>query len=118
MFRDTEKALNSHHVAAFTGLPGVGKTETAVEYAYRHRAAYQTVLWVGGESRQALIAGFGALASWLRLPEGEAKEQELAVAAVKRWLDSRDGWLFILDNADDLPMAREFIPHGGMGTLS
>ena len=35
--------------------------------------------------------------------------------AVKRWLSSHEGWLLILDNADDLAMAREFIPPGKNG---
>ena len=35
--------------------------------------------------------------------------------AVKRWLSSHEGWLLILDNADDLAMTREFIPPGKNG---
>jgi pimeloyl-ACP methyl ester carboxylesterase len=30
---------------ALSGMSGVGKTQTAVEYAYRHREDYQHVLW-------------------------------------------------------------------------
>ena len=32
------------------------------------------------------------------------------VAAVKRWLATHEGWLLILDNADDLEMACDFLP--------
>ena len=32
--------------------------------------------------------------------------------AVKRWLGSHEGWLLILDNADDLGMVRAFHPVG------
>jgi hypothetical protein len=46
----------------------------------------------------------------LNLPEKNAQDQSEAVGAVKRWLENNDGWLLILDNADDLVMAREFIP--------
>ena len=32
------------------------------------------------------------------------------MAAVKGWLADHEGWLLILDNADDLPLAQEFLP--------
>ena len=32
------------------------------------------------------------------------------VAAVKNWLHTATGWLLILDNADDLALARDFLP--------
>jgi tetratricopeptide (TPR) repeat protein len=55
------------------------------------------------------------VAGQLQLQESTAKEQTLAVDAVKRWLGSHEGWLLILDNADDLAMTREFIPPGTNG---
>ena len=44
---------------AISGLGGIGKTQTAVEYAYRHRDAYRAVLWTRGETHGDLVAGFG-----------------------------------------------------------
>jgi tetratricopeptide (TPR) repeat protein len=97
---------------AISGLGGVGKTQTAVEYAYRHRNDYQAVLWVGADTREALVAGFVRIAELLGLPEKAAQDQNLAVAAVARWLENNSGWLLILDNADDPKLAREFLPKG------
>jgi len=53
----------------------------------------------------------------LALPEREAQEQAVAVAAVKGWLEGNTDWLLIFDNADDLPMVSEFLPSGGKGHL-
>ena len=101
--------------AALHGLPGVGKTQTALAYAARHRADYRAVFWVRAATREDLVAGFGALAALLDLPEKAAVEQDIAVAAARRWLERETGWLLIFDNADDLALAREFLPARSTG---
>ncbi|MEI2781231.1 MAG: tetratricopeptide repeat protein [Candidatus Competibacter sp.] len=103
--------------AALHGLPGVGKTQTALAYAARHRADYRAVFWVRAATREDLVAGFGALAALLDLPEKAAVEQEISVAAARRWLERETGWLLIFDNADDLALAREFLPARSTGRL-
>ena len=52
---------------AISGLGGIGKTQTAVEYAYRYREEYHYVLWVQANTSETLLANFVALASLLRL---------------------------------------------------
>ena len=73
---------------------------------------YDHAFWVSADSREALVSGYATVAGFLKLPESDAKDQTLAVEAVKRWLSSSHRWLLILDNADDIGMAREFIPPG------
>jgi hypothetical protein len=100
---------------AISGLGGIGKTQLALEYAYRYSQDYSAVLWVGAESTDALISSYMTLATLLRLPEHEAKEREVMVQAVKTWLQTHRGWLLILDNADDLILARDFLPPSAGG---
>jgi hypothetical protein len=95
---------------AISGLGGIGKTQLALEYAYRHRQDYQAVLWVQADTREALTASFLTLAGLLDLPEKDAPESARIVTAVKDWLRTHTGWLLILDNADDLALARDFLP--------
>ena len=102
---------------AISGLGGIGKTQTAVEYAYRYRGDYQAVLWASAASRETLISDFVALAALLQLPERDVADQGVVVAAVKRWLASNKDWLLILDNADDLELAAEFMPLESSGHI-
>ncbi len=95
---------------AIRGLGGVGKTQTAVEYAYRYRDDYQAVLWVRAETEVELVSGFSDLAAVLDLPEKDAENQEEAIEAVKRWLASSTSWLLVLDNADDPDLVEPFVP--------
>ncbi|XP_039072313.1 uncharacterized protein LOC120219555 [Hibiscus syriacus] len=44
------KSLGSG-VICVNGVPGVGKTELVLEFAYRYAQRYKLVLWVGGEAR-------------------------------------------------------------------
>jgi tetratricopeptide (TPR) repeat protein len=110
-----QEALSSQGRAALSGLGGVGKTQTAVEYAHRHLDEYVYTLWATADSREALVSGYVTIAGLLKLPAADSQDQTLAVDAVKRWLGSHQDWLLILDNADDLAMTRESIPHGNTG---
>ena len=112
---DAEKELHASGQAALTGMGGVGKTEIAAHFAHEHRGEYSAVLWASAASQETLVSGFAAIASLLNLPEKDEKEQALAVAAVKRWLEANEGWLLILDNASDLTSVHGFIPQSGKG---
>src|SRR5262249_21845612 len=56
-------------VQALGGMPGVGKTQTALEYAYRYRQTYNALLWCQSHSREALVTDFAAMAVLLNLCE-------------------------------------------------
>ncbi len=113
----TGKAAALTQPQAIRGLGGIGKTQTAVEYAYRYRDDYQYIFWVRADKREELVTDFATIASPLNLPEKNAQDQTVIVQAVKRWLETHSGWLLILDNADYLEMASQFIPPGGKGHL-
>ena len=54
---------------SISGLGGIGKTQLAVEYAYRHLDEYQYVLWVRAAGVEALTTSFTEIAHLLKLPE-------------------------------------------------
>jgi nuclear transport factor 2 (NTF2) superfamily protein len=109
------KTNNPTQPQAISGLGGIGKTQIAVEYAYRYQDDYETIVWLKAESPETLILDLLTVAHLLNLPETE--EQEHLVEAVKRWFQVHTSWLLIFDNADDLLMVRDFLPTGGKGHI-
>ncbi len=62
---------------AVSGLGGVGKTQIALEYAYRYYQDYDAVLWTRADTQEALISGFVVFAALLQLPAaGGARSTE------------------------------------------
>jgi len=112
-------ALNSGKPAALTqaihGLGGVGKTQLALEYAYRSVAEYDIVWWVRSEEPATLAADYASLAKALDLPEKGAADQLLITKAVKQWLEQHPKWLLVFDNAKDRAEVRKYIPRGETG---
>ncbi len=98
-----------------SGLGGIGKTQTALEYAYRHLKDYRYIFWVKADTHELLTSDFAAIAILLDLPVKDDKDQNLAVAAVKTWLQRNTGWLLIFDNADNLETAYKFLPQTSKG---
>ena len=109
ILEEIREALLSSSKAAFSGLGGIGKTQTAVEFAYRHKENYSQILWVKAESQQSLTSDFAQLATMLNLAEQKAQDQEEVIKAVQRWLQQHDQWLLIFDNADELNLIHPFL---------
>src|SRR5579872_649153 len=98
---------------ALSGLGGIGKSQTAIEYAYRHRSEYRTVLWVRAETCETLLADYAIIAQLLNLPE--QKKLDWQREAVVHWLEKQTDWLLLLDNVEDLALVRAFLPSEGYG---
>jgi tetratricopeptide (TPR) repeat protein len=110
-------SLAKHFSAALFGMPGVGKTQTAIEFAHRYRTDYRAVLWIRAGSAEDLTSGLLSLASVLGLPERSEPNQALVVRAVQDWLAENDRWLLIVDGADDLSLVLESLPRARTGHL-
>jgi tetratricopeptide (TPR) repeat protein len=100
---------------AITGLGGVGKTQLAVEYAYRYATEYNLVWWVPAEEPATLAATYARLAQELPLPQGKSPDQRAIVQAVRHWLEQHPGWLLVFDNASRPADLGDYLPQGAAG---
>src|SRR5260370_2051689 len=103
------------------GLGGIGKTQTAIEYAYRAReqGRYTHALWIAAASEEAILASFAALAELvLGVSTSSESDQRKLVAAVQRWLEQcKEPWLLLVDNADDLSLVQPYLLLQGNGSV-
>ncbi|WIX85275.1 FxSxx-COOH system tetratricopeptide repeat protein [Amycolatopsis sp. DG1A-15b] len=104
--------------AALHGMGGIGKTQMATEYIYRHLQDYEVVWWIQATRPTQIRKSFTELAQQLKV--ADADEAITAVSAVQEAL--RLGrpyrrWLLVFDSAEDPEMVRSFFPVGGPGSI-
>ncbi|RYP02565.1 hypothetical protein DL765_010728 [Monosporascus sp. GIB2] len=94
---------SEYQSAALYGLGGSGKTQVALEYAYRRCRDDPacSVFWVHADNETTFAQDYKAIAQTLGLNKLDG--EKLLTAVCKR-IESRSSWLLVLDNADDLAL--------------
>ena len=95
------------------GLGGVGKSQTALEYAYRFKSAYDVMWWISAEQSEFIGPALARLAPELGLPESEdvAHTAVAVLDALRRGRPYRR-WLLVYDNAGSPEELAPWIPTG------
>ena len=108
---------------AISGLGGIGKTQTAIEFVYRYSADYTAIFWVRADTYETLCSDFIQIAHLLKLdtPDEQnannSQNQQHLIEAVKQWLEEQSSWLLIFDNVEDLALVNDFIPLTSTGHM-
>jgi tetratricopeptide repeat protein/NB-ARC domain-containing protein len=103
---------------ALHGMGGVGKSQIAIEYVYRHVGDYDLVWWVRSERPNQIQQDLTELAVQLGLPVNA--EVSVAVPAVLEALRlgrPYRNWLLIFDNAEVPDEVMDFFPTSGTGKI-
>ncbi|MGE5610935.1 MAG: FxSxx-COOH system tetratricopeptide repeat protein [Bacillota bacterium] len=119
--KEIHRALNSRdplqRAQAIYGLGGVGKTQLALEYAYRHRDEYAIIWWVRAEEPTTLITDLLRLGTHLSGGTVIDAPPEIICDAIRRALDRRSDWLLIIDNAPSPNVVSHVLPQGRNGNV-
>jgi MinD-like ATPase involved in chromosome partitioning or flagellar assembly/tetratricopeptide (TPR) repeat protein len=95
------------------GMAGIGKTQLALEYAYRFRSAYDVVWWVQADRVAFLDNQFGDLGEALGLQLTKVVPEN--VRAVRQALNRgvpHPRWLIVFDSAEDHERVSGYLPTG------
>ncbi|KAL8387701.1 hypothetical protein RB595_009726 [Gaeumannomyces hyphopodioides] len=110
--------------AALWGLGGSGKTQVALEYAWRRAEDPAcSVFWVHADDEATFAQSYKKVAEELGLED--AKGEKL-LEEVKQRIQAEPCWVLVLDNADNLRLfgvgraeagLLAFVPHSATGTV-
>jgi tetratricopeptide (TPR) repeat protein len=112
-----EQAVALTQSSALSGLGGIGKTQIALEYAYRYALEYRAVFWIEAETEETVASSLLRIAEMLQLSERQQTDQQRIMEAVQRWLSSHSEWLLIWDNLEKLDLLHRFLPPARQGAI-
>jgi len=92
-----------------SGLGGVGKSQTVLEYAYRHLDDYDVIWWVNAESALANNC-LELLHRYDILKDKEDPTAQEIQAELRSWYDNHSSWLLVFDNAEDYNKLKPYFP--------
>jgi len=106
--------LAGDDVCSVRGIGGVGKTELAIEFAYRNADDFDIAWWVPAEDCELLPDHLAGLAGELGVAVNN--NRGATISAALRALRTRKRWLLIFDNAVDPADIQPYLP-GGAGRV-
>ncbi|MBT1098344.1 tetratricopeptide repeat protein [Streptomyces sp. Tu102] len=109
--REQLSAVRQSRVQVLLGPSGAGKSQIALEYAHRFAGYYDLVWWVDANDDEQIPASYNELASRLQIDETDHGVHAGARLLMDH-LRISDGWLIILDGAEEPRGIAQWVPEG------
>nr|OQO05208.1 hypothetical protein B0A51_17773 [Rachicladosporium sp. CCFEE 5018] len=121
LYAQLEELAKPNARVALCGLGGAGKSQLALEYAYRLRGQDPTtfVLWIHASTFARFEQNVKELVAKLRVP-GRRRPDANMFVLLQNWLTAAEygNWLLIIDNFDDRALLRCEHDYDGAGGSS
>lgn len=82
----TNKETIETRSSVIYGLPGMGKTQTALRYVHTHKDDFDIILWVTATDRMKIINSFSKYADLLGVVK-KSFDQNIDAIKLVRWLE-------------------------------
>ena len=119
--KNLENGNTTSLTQTITGMGGFGKTQTALEYVYRcyhdDPCKYNYIHWVHAETEMEIAKSYRQLAAKMGLPITEQHDNDAVFDTVTNWMNNNDKWLFVYDNADNIPDKVKWLPKAPRGHI-
>ena len=125
-------ASSSSNLRSFmiSGLGGMGKTQTANQYASLNKHRFEAIFWLHADNISVLADGFARISQELGLKLEGNQNLALSREKVKSWLSNpvrlfdeklkqpdEVTWLLILDSVNDVSVLQDYWPAGSHGSV-
>jgi len=100
-----------------TGMGGVGKTQLAVELAYRYGRFLDGVHWIDATEEERIPADIADCGVKMTLPDWPADLEDQVNRTLRAWASDRRR-LVVFDALEDVATARAWLPRIAVGNLA
>ncbi|KAK2594152.1 hypothetical protein QQS21_008151 [Conoideocrella luteorostrata] len=100
---NVQDAVKSQKTFLIHGIGGVGKTQLALEFAYRFQDKFRYVFWLSAQNEATISAAYNNMAMSLSLQSPESRRNALTIERVRQWLCENSDWLLLFDNVEGRP---------------
>ena len=105
----------NNDVFAISGLGGIGKTQIAIEYAYRYSGQYNSIWLINAETPDTLFSDLLKFAEVKCGLDAVTATSDIVIEVVRRWTGHNSKWLFIFDNAEEYATLKKYLPQNSAG---